>query len=203
MPHPERCCFLSASLVPIHRRSSAPRDCPTTPGCVPRRGRCEESARRTLPRGHLSRGRRRPSCRQRCRPKLRPVACDNAAAWSRRRSRSMMLPGPRIQCSSTGRLGCNSRTSARSTTTTVLVKSRPTATQMLLTAQAIPSYLEYDWRQDWGEIERFTPIDPDAQPGTLDTTRVERSGRWTRGPSTRPSRHPTVAPYRTNDSFIT
>ncbi|AQA22532.1 mycobacterial cell wall arabinan synthesis family protein [Rhodococcus sp. MTM3W5.2] len=55
-------------------------------------------------------------------------------------------------------------------------------TQMLLTARTIPSYLDQDWGRDWGEIEQFTPLDPTADPATLDVTTTQRSGLWTPGP---------------------
>ncbi|MGU3436092.1 arabinosyltransferase domain-containing protein [Actinomycetes bacterium M1A6_2h] len=49
-------------------------------------------------------------------------------------------------------------------------------------AQSMPSYLNDDWSRDWGDIEKYTPIDPDAVPAQLDVTEVTRSGFWSPGP---------------------
>lgn len=55
---------------------------------------------------------------------------------------------------------------------------------LLLSAQTIPSYLDNDWDRDWGSIEKYTPIDPEAASAKLGESRVQRSGMWNPGPMT-------------------
>ncbi|MDH6681012.1 arabinosyltransferase C [Rhodococcus sp. LBL1] len=55
-------------------------------------------------------------------------------------------------------------------------------TPLLLNAQTVPTYLADDWRRDWGSLERFTPIDPSAQPAAVDVQQTTRSGLWSPGP---------------------
>ncbi|KAA0022384.1 arabinosyltransferase domain-containing protein [Antrihabitans cavernicola] len=54
-------------------------------------------------------------------------------------------------------------------------------TDLLLAARTIPSYLNYDWGKDWGEIEQYSPLDTTAKPAKTTTTDIERSGWWTPG----------------------
>ena len=51
----------------------------------------------------------------------------------------------------------------------------------LLAAETIPTYLNHDWDRDWGSLERYRPIDPDATGAVIDTTEVTRSGLWNPG----------------------
>ena len=55
-------------------------------------------------------------------------------------------------------------------------------TQFTVTAETLPSYLDNAWREDWGSIERFTPLDPNAVAAQLDVTRRTRSGLWDPAP---------------------
>ncbi|WP_258557922.1 arabinosyltransferase domain-containing protein [Rhodococcus sp. AG1013] len=57
-------------------------------------------------------------------------------------------------------------------------------TDQLLTAETIPSYLDHDWRRDWGQIEQFTPRNESAVPAELTTVTERRSGLWNPGPMT-------------------
>nr|WP_324192524.1 arabinosyltransferase domain-containing protein [Nocardia cyriacigeorgica] len=54
-------------------------------------------------------------------------------------------------------------------------------TQLLFTARTLPAYLDQDWDRDWGSIEQFIPVDPDAEPARLTVEQVQRSGTWTPG----------------------
>lgn len=54
-------------------------------------------------------------------------------------------------------------------------------TQLLFTARALPSYLNNDWDRDWGSIERYIPLDANAQPAQVSVEAVRRSGLWTPG----------------------
>lgn len=54
-------------------------------------------------------------------------------------------------------------------------------TQLLFTARTLPAYLDQDWDKDWGSIEQFIPVDPDAEPARLTVEQVQRSGTWTPG----------------------
>ncbi|WP_245672729.1 arabinosyltransferase domain-containing protein [Aldersonia kunmingensis] len=51
-------------------------------------------------------------------------------------------------------------------------------TELLLTAETMPTYLNDDWRRDWGSLERFDPKDPDTVPAEVSTTETTRSGLW-------------------------
>ncbi len=55
-------------------------------------------------------------------------------------------------------------------------------TPLLLNAETIPTYLDGDWRRDWGSLERFTPIVESAQPAQVDVEQITRSGLWSPGP---------------------
>jgi arabinosyltransferase C len=57
-------------------------------------------------------------------------------------------------------------------------------TDQLLSAETIPSYLNHDWRRDWGQVEQFTPRDESAVPAELTTETARRSGLWNPGPMT-------------------
>ncbi|NKY49980.1 arabinosyltransferase domain-containing protein [Nocardia vermiculata] len=50
-------------------------------------------------------------------------------------------------------------------------------TGLLLSAEAVPAYLNDDWARDWGSLERFTPRVPEARPAEIDST-VERRWGW-------------------------
>ncbi len=54
-------------------------------------------------------------------------------------------------------------------------------TDQLLSAETIPSYLNHDWRRDWGQVEQFTPRDESAVPAELTTETARRSGLWNPG----------------------
>ncbi|WP_433592411.1 arabinosyltransferase domain-containing protein [Nocardia sp. CA-145437] len=50
-------------------------------------------------------------------------------------------------------------------------------TGLLLQSETRPSYLNHDWRRDWGALEKFTPYAPNANSRpTLDVTAETRSG---------------------------
>ena len=53
--------------------------------------------------------------------------------------------------------------------------------QQLLRSQTLATYLEYNWDQDWGELQRLTPIDPSAIPADPRVTQETRSGTWSPG----------------------
>ncbi|MCV7131777.1 arabinosyltransferase [Mycobacterium hodleri] len=53
---------------------------------------------------------------------------------------------------------------------------------LLLTANTLPSYLKDDLSRDWGELERYTPRQPNTQPARLSTATSTRSGLWTPAP---------------------
>ena len=46
----------------------------------------------------------------------------------------------------------------------------------------MPTYLQDDWDRDWGAVEQYTPLDPDAKAAEIDTTRIQRSGMWNPAP---------------------
>ncbi|MFE3291841.1 arabinosyltransferase domain-containing protein [Rhodococcus sp. NPDC059234] len=50
------------------------------------------------------------------------------------------------------------------------------------TGRTLPTYLDGDWDRDWGSLEKYSRIDPNAEPAQLDTTTVRRSGVWSPGP---------------------
>ncbi|NEW51913.1 arabinosyltransferase [Nocardia cyriacigeorgica] len=54
-------------------------------------------------------------------------------------------------------------------------------TQLLFTARTLPAYLNHDWDKDWGSIEQYIPIDPDAEAARVSVEQVRRSGTWTPG----------------------
>ncbi len=54
-------------------------------------------------------------------------------------------------------------------------------TSLVLQADTVPTYLVDDLRRDWGSLEKYTPIDPDAAPADVDVTTVTRSGLWSPG----------------------
>ncbi|MFG2188223.1 arabinosyltransferase domain-containing protein [Nocardia iowensis] len=54
-------------------------------------------------------------------------------------------------------------------------------TQLLFTARALPAYLNNDWDRDWGSIEQYLPLDPNAHPATVQIDRTQRWGTWTPG----------------------
>jgi arabinosyltransferase C len=51
-------------------------------------------------------------------------------------------------------------------------------TELLLTAETMPTYLNDAWRTDWGSLERFTPRAPDAVPAEVSESTTTRSGLW-------------------------
>lgn len=51
-------------------------------------------------------------------------------------------------------------------------------------AQAVPAYLDGDWHQDWGALERLSPLTPDAAPVQVQTTTETRWG-WSHDGSLR------------------
>ncbi|WUI35606.1 arabinosyltransferase domain-containing protein [Nocardia sp. NBC_00416] len=55
-------------------------------------------------------------------------------------------------------------------------------TGLLLYARTLPTYLDQDWDRDWGQLQQFLPIDPDAVPARPRITQEDRSGMWTPGP---------------------
>ncbi|WP_459545287.1 arabinosyltransferase domain-containing protein [Nocardia sp. X0981] len=55
-------------------------------------------------------------------------------------------------------------------------------TGLLLYARTLPTYLNHDWDRDWGQLQQFLPIDPDAVPARPRITQEEHSGTWTPGP---------------------
>ncbi|MGW6335176.1 arabinosyltransferase domain-containing protein [Nocardia rhamnosiphila] len=55
-------------------------------------------------------------------------------------------------------------------------------TGLLLHARTLPTYLDQDWDRDWGQLQQFLPIDPDAVPARPRTTQEDHSGTWTPGP---------------------
>ncbi|MFD6160329.1 arabinosyltransferase domain-containing protein [Nocardia sp. NPDC060256] len=54
-------------------------------------------------------------------------------------------------------------------------------TQLLFTARALPTYLDKDWDRDWGSIEQYLPLDPNAQPAHVTIDKTQRWGTWTPG----------------------
>ncbi|MDR7166331.1 arabinosyltransferase C [Nocardia kruczakiae] len=53
--------------------------------------------------------------------------------------------------------------------------------QQLLRSQTLATYLAFDWDQDWGELQRLSPIDPSAVPATPTITQETHSGMWSPG----------------------
>ncbi len=54
-------------------------------------------------------------------------------------------------------------------------------TEAMLRPTLLPTYLRNDWGEDWGSLQRFTPIDP-APTATLTIGGAERSGLWDPAP---------------------
>jgi arabinosyltransferase C len=55
-------------------------------------------------------------------------------------------------------------------------------------SQTLATYLKDDWRQDWGELQRLTQLDPSAAEvdptsptPAVTVTRETRSGLWSPG----------------------
>ncbi|MBD0322011.1 MAG: arabinosyltransferase [Aldersonia sp.] len=55
-------------------------------------------------------------------------------------------------------------------------------TELLLSAETIPTYLDDDWRRDWGSLERFTPLDTSAVPASVSVSTATRTGLWRPAP---------------------
>ncbi|MET8799812.1 arabinosyltransferase domain-containing protein [Nocardia sp. NPDC004568] len=55
-------------------------------------------------------------------------------------------------------------------------------TGLLRYARTLPTYLDQDWDRDWGQLQQFLPIDPDAVPARPRTTQEDHSGTWSPGP---------------------
>ncbi|ONM46174.1 arabinosyltransferase [Nocardia donostiensis] len=53
--------------------------------------------------------------------------------------------------------------------------------QLLFTARTLPAYLDQDWDRDWGSIEQYIPLDPDAEPARVAVEEMRRSGTWSPG----------------------
>ncbi|MFI9403944.1 arabinosyltransferase domain-containing protein [Nocardia sp. NPDC052316] len=54
-------------------------------------------------------------------------------------------------------------------------------TQLLFTARTLPAYLSDDWDRDWGSIEQYLPLDPNARPAEVTIDETQRWGTWTPG----------------------
>ncbi|UYP19191.1 arabinosyltransferase domain-containing protein [Rhodococcus sp. Z13] len=52
---------------------------------------------------------------------------------------------------------------------------------LLLDAETVPTYLGDDWDRDWGSLEKYRPIDPDAVPAETTVEVTNRSGLWSPG----------------------
>ncbi|WP_330253802.1 arabinosyltransferase domain-containing protein [Nocardia sp. NBC_00565] len=52
---------------------------------------------------------------------------------------------------------------------------------MLLRPRTLATYLDQDWRRDWGELQQLTRIDATAAPAAPTITRQDHSGLWTPG----------------------
>ena len=55
-------------------------------------------------------------------------------------------------------------------------------TELLLGAETLPSYLADDYARDWGSIERYMPLDPDAATADIAVEQQSRSGLASDGP---------------------
>nr|WP_085997687.1 arabinosyltransferase domain-containing protein [Nocardia jiangxiensis] len=53
--------------------------------------------------------------------------------------------------------------------------------QQLQRSSTLATYLKDGWREDWGELQRLTPIDPSAVRATPTVTQDTHSGMWTPG----------------------
>ncbi|NKY49631.1 arabinosyltransferase domain-containing protein [Nocardia vermiculata] len=54
--------------------------------------------------------------------------------------------------------------------------------QQLLRSRSLATYLRDDWKQDWGELQRLTPIDPTAGRARPAVTQETHGGLWSPGP---------------------
>ncbi|WP_290598564.1 MULTISPECIES: arabinosyltransferase domain-containing protein [Lawsonella] len=54
-------------------------------------------------------------------------------------------------------------------------------TDLLYYAENVPTYLNHDWLQDWGALQRFIPRDPAATPAAVTVTEKKVSGFYTPG----------------------
>ncbi|WUV43722.1 arabinosyltransferase domain-containing protein [Nocardia vinacea] len=52
---------------------------------------------------------------------------------------------------------------------------------MLLRPRTLATYLDQDWRRDWGELQQLVRIDPKADPAKPEITQQDHSGIWTPG----------------------
>lgn len=55
-------------------------------------------------------------------------------------------------------------------------------TGLLLYARTLPTYLDQDWDRDWGQLQQYLPIDPEAVPARPQTTQEDHPGTWSPGP---------------------
>ncbi|MFI9510829.1 arabinosyltransferase domain-containing protein [Nocardia sp. NPDC052566] len=55
-------------------------------------------------------------------------------------------------------------------------------TGLLLRSKTLATYLNHDWRRDWGELQQFSRMDPTTTPAQLSVTPTDRSGFWNPGP---------------------
>lgn len=55
-------------------------------------------------------------------------------------------------------------------------------TDALLTSTLVPSYLRNNWGRDWGSLQRFSPLVPDARPAELELGYRTVSGLESRAP---------------------
>ncbi|NKY88231.1 arabinosyltransferase domain-containing protein [Nocardia veterana] len=53
--------------------------------------------------------------------------------------------------------------------------------QQLLRSQTLATYLRYNWDQDWGELQRLSPIDTSAVPATPAVRQETHGGLWSPG----------------------
>jgi arabinosyltransferase C len=53
--------------------------------------------------------------------------------------------------------------------------------EQLLRSNTLATYLKDGWREDWGELQSLTPIDPSAVPATPAVTQDTHGGMWTPG----------------------
>ncbi|MFQ6326305.1 arabinosyltransferase domain-containing protein [Nocardia sp. CWNU-33] len=54
-------------------------------------------------------------------------------------------------------------------------------TDMLLRSRSLATYLNNDWRRDWGELQQFSRIDASADPARPTITEQDHFGLWTPG----------------------
>ncbi|MEV4128540.1 arabinosyltransferase domain-containing protein [Nocardia sp. NPDC049707] len=52
---------------------------------------------------------------------------------------------------------------------------------MLLRPRTLATYLDQDWRRDWGELQQLVRIDPEADRAKPEITQQDHSGLWTPG----------------------